>query len=343
MPINGKDLARQARLRYITDAMPGIRRRRRGRGFTYYAPSGEPLSDPAERRRIESLAIPPAWTDVWICPLPHGHLQATGRDSKGRKQYRYHPEWNELARQSNFDRLLEFGRKLPEIRRQADVDLRRHGLDRRKVVACVIALLDETQIRVGNEAYARENRSFGLTTLRRKHVKITSSKASLRFRGKSGIMHEVDLRQPRLVRVLNRCSQLPGQELFHYRSEEDGEYHPVDSEDVNLYIQETAGPQFSAKDFRTWAGTAAMAGLLCRTPAADSRRRRQRTLRHAYEEVAESLRNTVAVCRNHYVHPKLSQAYEDGRLPALCEGFQARRRRWYSTDEQLALYLLDRL
>ncbi len=343
MQTETRSLVRQARLRYVTDEMAGIRRCRRGRGFCYYSPTGRLITRAAERERIRALAIPPAWVDVWICPLPHGHLQATGRDAKGRKQYRYHPQWNERARQANFHSVLDFGRALPKIRRAVDNDLRRHATDQRRVVATVIALLDETLIRVGNVAYARENHSFGLTTLRRRHVKFSPATATFRFRGKGGAWHEVDVRQRRLVRALHRCCELPGQELFQYLDAKDGQFHPIDSEDVNAYIQEAAGPEFSAKDFRTWTGTALMAGMLCRATDATNGRQRQKALRQAYQQVAAALRNTVAVCRKHYVHPELPKAFDEGRLQPLCEEFQTRRRRWYSPDEQLALHLLERL
>lgn len=338
-----RTLARQVHLCYVTDAEPGIRRRRAGLGYSYYDRSGRRISEAAERRRIASLAIPPAWTDVWICPLPHGHLQATGRDAKGRKQYRYHPQWNELARQVNFGSLRGFGEILPRIRRQVDLDLSRRAMDKRKIVATVIALLDETLIRIGNESYVRENGSFGLTTLRRKHVIMTPTTATFRFRGKGGIVHEVDLRQRRLVRILHRCCEIPGQELFQYFDDVENEYRTVDSEDVNAYLREGADRQYSAKHFRTWTGTTLMAGLLYRTPVGTNKRFRQRVVREAYQQVADQLRNTVAVCRKHYVHPELTRRFIENRFRSLCDDFQPRRRRWYSTDEQLALHILARL
>jgi DNA topoisomerase I len=343
MQNEAQKLARQAHLRYVTDAAPGIRRRRAGTGYSYYDHSGRRITDAAERRRIDSLAIPPAWTAVWICPLPHGHLQATGRDAKGRKQYRYHPRWNELARQASFGSLHGFGELLPRIRRRVNLDLSRQAMDKRKIVATVIALLDETLIRVGNESYARDNGSFGLTTLRRRHVKMTPTTATFRFRGKSGIVHEVDLRERRLVRILHRCCEIPGQELFQYFDDVENEYHTVDSQDVNEYLRDAADPQYSAKNFRTWTGTTLMAGLLYRTPVVTNKRLRQRTLRQAYQQVADQLHNTVAVCRKHYVHPELTLRFIEDQFPSLCDGFQPRRRRWYSSDEQLTLYILERL
>jgi DNA topoisomerase I len=343
MQNEAQTLARQAHLRYVTDAAPGIRRRRAGTGFSYYDRCGQRITDAAERRRIESLAIPPAWTDVWICPLPHGHLQATGRDAKGRKQYRYHSRWNELARLTNFGSLRGFGELLPKIRRRVDLDLSRRAMDKRKIVATVIALLDETLIRVGNESYVRENGSFGLTTLRQRHVRMTPTTATFRFRGKGGIVHEVDLHERRLVRILHRCCELPGQELFQYFDDIENEHRTVDSEDVNEYLRDAAERQYSAKNFRTWTGTALMAGLLYRTPAVSQKRLRQGILREAYQQVADQLHNTVAVCRKHYVHPELALRFIEDDFQSLCDGFQPRRRRWYSGNEQLALYILERL
>jgi DNA topoisomerase-1 len=246
--------ARLAGLRHVADAKPGIRRRRRGKGFSYLDPAGQPLRDPRERRRIEGLAVPPAWTEVWICPLANGHLQATGRDARGRKQYRYHPDWRAVRDETKFGRMVAFGEALPRLRARLDRDLALPGLPREKVLAAVVKLLETTLIRVGNEEYARENDSFGLTTMRSRHVDIAGATLRFRFRGKSGKEHEVAISDRRLARVVRACRELPGHELFQYL-DESGERQAVDSADVNEYLRDVTGEDFTAKDFRTWGGT----------------------------------------------------------------------------------------
>ena len=303
--------ARAAGLRYVTDEQAGITRRRRGRGFQYLAPDGRTIADRAERARIDSLAIPPAWTDVWICASPKGHIQATGRDARGRKQYRYHPRWREVRDETKYHRLAAFARALPRIRRQVDRDLRRRALSRERVVATVVRLLDETTIRVGNDEYARENRSFGLTTLRDRHVDVRGDRLRFRFRGKSGRVHEVEVEDPRVARVVRRCEDLPGQDLFQYVNE-DGEPVDVTSDDVNDYIRAAAGDEFTAKDFRTWTGTVLAAWTLDELGGTEGAPKKQ--LVSAIEAVAEELGNTPAVCRACYVHPDVIDAHLDGTL-----------------------------
>jgi DNA topoisomerase-1 len=315
--------ARAAGLTYTRDDKPGIRRVRAGHAFRYLTANGRPVK-PRYLNRIRSLAIPPAWTDVWICPNPRGHLQATGRDARGRKQYRYHPRWREIRDGTKYGRMTAFGRALPAIRRRTETDLRRPGLPRPKVLAAVVKLLEKTFIRVGNVEYARDNRSFGLTTMRDGLVKISRSRVRFIFRGKSGVAHELDLDDRRLARIVRQCRDLPGQELFQYRDEE-GAVVDVGSADVNAYLKDVTGEDFTSKDFRTWAGTVLAATLLRACEAADSRlrprasarqaaARAKRNILSAIDQVAKRLGNTRAVCRTSYVHPAVIDAYLDGSM-----------------------------
>jgi DNA topoisomerase I len=303
--------AEEAGLRYVTDERPGIRRLRAGRGFRYLNPDGSALTDRHRLDWIRSLAIPPAWTDVWICADQRGHLQATGRDARGRKVYRYHPRWRQVRDEMKYERLIAFGRALPAIRRRVKRDLRLRGLKRDRVLALVIELLERTALRVGNEEYARENRSFGLTTLRGRHVTVASSGVRFRFRGKGGKAHEASVDDPRVARIVRRLQHLPGQELFQY-VDEDGKVRGVGSEDVNAYLRQITGEDFSAKDFRTWAGTVAAARELSTAGEASSEREAKRRVVAAMDHVAEQLGNTRAVSRNAYVHPSIVEGYMDG-------------------------------
>ena len=305
--------ARVGGLRYSDDSEPGIRRRRAGRGFSYVGPDGDLIRDPDVKARIRALAIPPAWTDVWICPAENGHVQATGRDARGRKQHRYHPRWSARRGEMKFDRMLAFAAALPKIRERCDHDLALRGVPREKVLATVVRLLELTLIRVGNDEYARLNRSFGLTTLRDRHANVEGTSIRFRFRGKSGKPHEVGLRDRRLATVVKRCQDLPGQELFQYL-DEDGEVHDVGSADVNDYLREISGKDFTAKDFRTWAGTVlAFRALRALEPAATEGATR-RNVTSAMRDTADRLGNTPAVARNSYVHPAVIEAYLDGRI-----------------------------
>jgi DNA topoisomerase-1 len=306
--------AKVAGLRYVHDDRPGIRRVRRGKGFRYLAPDGSVARDPETLQRIRSLAIPPAWTDVWICPLAQGHIQATGRDARGRKQYRYHPRWREARDETKYDRMVAFGLALPKIRARVEADLALPGLPRPKVLAGVVRLLETTHIRVGNEEYARANGSFGLTTLRNGHVRVAGATLRFCFRGKSGIRHAVDLHDRRLARLVRRCQDLPGEELFQYL-DDDGAPRDIDSDDVNAYLQEVAGAEFTAKDFRTWAGTVLAAWELRQCEPCTCKTQGQRRVVAAVEAVARRLGNTRAVCRKCYVHPAVIDAYLDGTLP----------------------------
>ena len=301
----------RAGLVYVTDGVAGISRRRAGAGWTYYAPSGERIQDAAARRRLDSLAIPPGWTEVWICPDPEGHIQATARDARGRKQYRYHPSYREARDQSKFRRMLEFSEALPRLRERMERDLRSANLGRHQLLATVVRLLDRTLIRVGNDEYARANRSFGLTTLRRRHVSVKGSTLRFSFRGKSGIEHSIAINDLRLAHIVQRCRDLPGQEMFQY-VDAFGRRQSVTSDDVNAYLREISGRDITAKDFRTWGGTM-LAALELRTMGpASSRREADRNIIRVIDAVAERLGNTRTVCRKYYVHPGLLEAYHLG-------------------------------
>ncbi len=303
--------AKAAGLRHVTDSRPGIRRKRAGRGFSYVGLDGKPIRDRDEIRRIKALVIPPAWTDVWICPKPNGHMQATGRDAKGRKQYRYHPRYREVRDETKFDRMLAFSDVLPAIRVRVERDLLREGLPREKVLATVVRLLEKTLIRIGSDTYAKENRSFGLTTLRRRHVEVSGSKLTFEFRGKSGVEHSVAITDRRLASIVQHCQTLPGQELFQYL-DDDGRRQDVDSGDINSYLREITGQDFTAKDFRTWAGTMYAATALRDMGPAETQREIQANIVRAVDLVAERLGNTREVCRKYYVHPRVIEAYHKG-------------------------------
>ncbi len=305
--------AEAAGLRYVSDTGPGITRRRAGKHFSYLGIDGVPIRDRVELERIKGLGIPPAWTDVWICPDPRGHLQATGRDAKGRKQYRYHPRWREIRDETKYSRMMAFGRALPRIRARTHHDLTRRGLPREKVLATVVRLLEATLIRVGNEEYARTNESFGLTTMRDDHVDVQDSKIRFHFRGKSGVEHTVDVKDRRLAGVVRRSQDLPGQELFQY-IDEDGERQTIDSGDVNEYLREITGEDFTAKDFRTWAGTVLAAQALQEFGEFDSEAHAKRNVVAAIEAVASRLGNTRAISRKSYVHPAIIEEYMDGSM-----------------------------
>ena len=297
-----------AGLRYVTDGARGIHRQRAGSGWIYFGPGGSPIRDAAVRKRLNALAIPPAWTDVWICPDPDGHIQATARDARGRKQYRYHPSYRAARDRSKFRRMLEFSEVLPRLRERIERDLRAPDLSRRQLLATVLRLLDRTLIRVGNDEYARDNRSYGLTTLRRRHVRIEGARLRFDFRGKSGVEHTVSISDPRLARIIQRCRDLPGQDLFQYLDAA-GKRQDISSDDVNAYLRELTGRDVTAKDFRTWGGTMLAAVELRRMGAAASRREADRNIIQAVDAVAAQLGNTRAVCRKYYVHPALLGAY----------------------------------
>jgi len=304
--------AKAARLRYVTDTRPGIRREPRGDGFAYVAPDGTEVTDEDTLARIRSLAIPPAWTDVWICRMANGHLQATGRDQKGRKQYRYHARWRTVRDETKYSRLAAFAHALPTIRRRVEEDLARPGLSRERVLATVVRFLETTLIRIGNDEYARSNGHYGLTTLHNKHAVVKGSTIQFRFTGKSGKRHEVKLQDRRLAKIVRRCQDLPGQELFEY-PDEAGVYRDVGSADVNDYLREISGEDFTAKDFRTWAGTVLAARALYDVGPAETKTEARRNIAAAVQQVADRLGNTPAICRKSYIHPEIIRAYEDGQ------------------------------
>ncbi|RWR08287.1 DNA topoisomerase IB [Sinirhodobacter populi] len=313
----------QADLIYVSDTEPGYRRQRAGKGFLYRDGQGEVVRDGNVLARIRALAIPPAWTDVWICPDPAGHLQATGRDDRGRKQYCYHPDWTVRRGAAKFSGLTAFARALPKLRRQLDQDLRRHGLPRARVVASVVRLLDETLMRVGNEAYRRDNRSFGLTTLRSRHLEVEGSRLRFSFTGKSGRKWRLKLSDRRIASVVRAIQELPGQRLFQYL-DEDGGRHDIRSQDVNDYIRAAAGPDFTSKHFRTWGATVAAALALGATDLPGPKREQARALNAVLDDVAGMLRNTRAVCRSGYVHPAVIDAWAQGRLGAEMKAIRRR-------------------
>lgn len=307
------ETAKAAGLRYVTDASPGIWRKRVGKNFRYIGPDGKPISDPTELQRIKSLGIPPAWTNVWICTKPNGHIQATGRDAKGRKQYRYHPRWREVRDETKYDRMIVFAENLPGLRKRIAHDLSLSGLPREKLLATLVRLLDTTLIRVGNEEYARENNSYGLTTMRNEHVDVSGAKVEFHFRGKSGKEHVIDVKDRQLAKIVRRCQELPGHELFEYIDEK-GELRRVESSDVNDYLQEVTGQSFTAKDFRTWGGTVVVTRSLQEIGGFDTQTQAKKNVVQAIKEAAQDLGNTPAICRKCYVHPAITDAYMNGSL-----------------------------
>lgn len=328
--------AHEAGLRYVVPRGPGIKRRRAGTGFVYLDPNGTPIRDPQILGRIRSLVIPPAWRSVWICPSPSGHIQAIGRDVKGRKQYRYHPEYRAARDLAKFDRMHAFGKILPRIRRTVGRDLRRKGMPKRKVLAAVVKLLETTFIRIGNEEYVEENGSFGLTTLRNQHVEVLGGLLKFRFRGKSGQQHEIKLEDKRLARIIRRCKDIPGSSLFEYIDQE-GKPQSLESGDVNEYLGSITRGEFTAKDFRTWGGTCLAAEfLLAQLPETDSPTKT--ALVEVVKSVACKLGNKPATCRKYYIHPIILETFEAGTLRSFAEKFKDSRSNYLS--EQLVLSLL---
>ena len=322
-----KAAAKAAHLRYVSDRRPGIRRVRASHGFRYIDPKGHTITDEETIARIHKLAIPPAYEDVWICPDPNGHLQAVGRDARGRKQYRYHPRWRAVRDEAKYTKMLVFGRVLPAIRERVDHDLSRQGLPREKVLAAIVRLLETTLMRVGNEEYAKANKSFGLTTLRKKrHVRVEGGALHFDFRGKHGIEHHIDLKDRRLAAIVRRLQDLPGQELFHFTDHE-GVTHPISSHDVNEYLRDISGEEITAKDFRTWAATNLAALALHELQEFDTKAAAKKNVLRAVEAVSKTLGNTPAICRKCYIHPAIFDGYLDG---SLLEGLKRR------ADDRLA-------
>ncbi|MGG5822601.1 DNA topoisomerase IB [Falsiroseomonas sp. HW251] len=311
--VDPRDAAAEAGLRYVSDEGPGIARQPAGKAFSYRLPKGGAVKDKATLERIRSLAIPPAWTEVWICPHPDGHIQATGRDARGRKQYRYHPRWREVRDAAKYEHLLEFARALPAIRERLTADMARSGLPREKVLATVVHLLETTLIRVGNDEYAAKNGSYGLTTLKDRHVKVEGGELRFAFKGKSGKTWRLGIKDRRVARIVRACQELPGQELFQYLDEA-GETRDVTSADVNAYLREITGRDITAKDFRTWAGTVLAALALREFERVDSQAAAKRNIRAAIERVSARLGNTPTICRKCYVHPAVLEGYLGGSL-----------------------------
>ena len=325
-------------LHYVDDSQPGLRRKVLRGHFAYFDTDGQRIKDPAEIKRINALVIPPAYTDVWICADPRGHLQATGRDARGRKQYRYHPRWREIRDEDKYSRMIAFGKILPKVRRQLEVHLAAPGLDRNKVMAAVISLLDSTLIRVGNSQYARDNKSYGLTTLRNRHVEVKGSNIAFQFRGKSGVEHQVTIKDRRLAGIVKRCMELPGQNLFQYLDEH-GQRHTVSSHDVNDYLQQLTGSDFTAKDYRTWAGSALALAMLRELHWEPEPQAKQHIV-DMVKAVARQLGNTPAVCRRCYIHPKVLEHFVLGELAKLPK---PRQRKGLRMEEVALATFLERL
>lgn len=336
--LQARQAASSAGLVYVSDEEPGIARRRAGKGFSYRLPDGHPVRDAQTLQRIRQLAIPPAYTEVWICTKPNGHVQATGRDARRRKQYRYHPDWAQVRGDGKFERIMAFGQALPRLRRRLRRDLALPGYPRDKVLAMVVALMAETLVRVGNAEYARSNRSYGLTTLRNRHLEfVKGGRARLKFRGKGGQEHDIEVDDARLVKLIRGCQQLPGQALFQYR-DDDGQLQPVDSGEVNDYLREAMGESFTAKDFRTWGGTRAALQRLAQLPLPEpsSERALKQAQNTVIREVADALGNTPAVCRKAYIDPCVFDGWRGGELHGLCERVSGERQWDLATLNYLA-------
>lgn len=313
--IGPAESAKAAGLRYVSDTMPGIRRAKSGKGFRYINAEGKPVHDKETLARIKSLVIPPAWKDVWICSNPKGHLQVTGRDARGRKQSRYHPHWRSVRDETKYERMIFFGAALPDIRERVEEDLKIPGLPQSKVLATIVHLMETTLIRVGNEEYARQNKSYGLTTMRNKHVDVDGATVTFHFQGKSGVKHTVDINDRRIARIVQRCQDIPGYELFQY-VDKDGTHHSVDSADVNEYLREIANQDFTAKDFRTWAGSLLTCMTLRALEAYKSEKEATKNIVQTIKTVAARLGNTPSVCRKCYVHPAVLEWYMSGKIVA---------------------------
>ncbi|MFY9983974.1 MAG: DNA topoisomerase IB [Chthoniobacterales bacterium] len=338
-----RQAAVSAGLRYVSDSSPGIKRKRKQSNFVYYDREGKRIRGLPQLKRIRSLVIPPAWEKVWICPLVNGHLQVTGFDNRGRKQYKYHPDWRSVRDEAKFERLLAFAEILPQIRDRVDKDLRRPELSREKVLATVVRLLEVSLIRIGNEEYAKENRSFGLTTMRNRHAEIEGATVRFQFRGKSGKKHQVEVSDRRVARILQKCQDLPGQHLFEYLDSA-GQVVPIASEDVNEYLKGITGQPFTAKDFRTWAGTVLAALALSKLEEVDSEAAAKKNIVTAVEAVARLLGNTAAICRKCYIHPVITSSYLDGTLARTlrrkADSQLARHLHYLKPEEAVVLALL---
>lgn len=326
-----EEAAQEAGLRYVSDEQPGYTRKKKGDDFEFFDTKGKPITDETRLLRIRRLAIPPAYSDVWICPTANGHIQATGRDARGRKQYRYHEKWREARDETKYDKMLIFGAALPKIRKRVEQDLALPGLPKNKVLATIVSIMERTFIRIGNEEYARTNNSYGLTTMRNRHVNVKGQKVRFKFRGKSGINHEVEVADRRLARIVKKTQDLPGQQLFAYLCD-DGTVEEISSQDVNDYLREITGEDFTAKDFRTWAGTVLAAVALNAVEPFETKKQAQANVKTAIAAVSKILGNTPAVCRKCYVHPAVLETYLNG---SMIEGLKRK------TEEALAQNLPD--
>jgi DNA topoisomerase I len=338
-----KVAAKVAGLRYVVDSDPGIYRRKRGKGFVFVDSDGKQIRERKTLKRIDALKIPPAWNDVWICSSPNGHLQCTGRDARRRKQYLYHEDFAKVRNETKFERMRVFGRKLPLIRKKIAAHLKKQGLPRERVLATLLALMDKTMIRVGNEEYAKSNQSYGLTTLRDRHVKVRGTNIQFNFRGKSGKDHDISIDDPTLAKVVRKCQELPGQELFLYKDEL-GNLSPIDSSDVNNYLREISGEEFTAKDFRTWGGSVKAMRTLLNLGPCDSEREQKKRMTQAVREAAEQLGNTLAICRQYYVHPCIFEHFPTGWLHETCKKLESKKAansRGLKADEKIFLGFLD--
>ncbi|HUR60298.1 MAG TPA: DNA topoisomerase IB [Opitutaceae bacterium] len=342
---DGKAAAQSAGLRYVNDSDSGITRTRAGKNFAYHNPAGRRVSDRATLARITRLAIPPAWTEVWICPQADGHIQATGRDARGRKQYRYHTDWRSARDETKYERMFAFGRALPRIRGQVARDIARRGLGREKVLATMVRLLEATLVRVGNDEYARDNGSFGLSTMKDKHAAVSGQRVQFRFKGKSGRHHRIELRDPRIARIVRAVQDLPGQDLFQYVDEQ-GRTRDIKSDDVNEYLRRIAGGEFSAKDFRTWAGTVLAAVMLQQCAKCTSKTKAKQNIVQAIAQVAAHLGNTPAVCRKCYIHPLVLESYLTGATVKLTRAaaaeFRTERPALSATERAVIAFLQQR-
>lgn len=337
-PENPEQSAANSNLRYVTDSSPGFSRHRAGTGFFYRDHQGNKVTDGAIIARIRALAIPPAWNDVWIARVANAHLQATGRDARGRKQYRYHPKWTEVRERSKYEHVVNFANSLPQIRKRVDADLRKAGLPREKVLAAIVRLLETSLIRVGNNQYAKQNKSYGLTTMRDRHASLTDNTLTFSFSGKSGVEHEITLTDKRLVKIVRACQDLPGQQLFQY-VDDDGSRQSIDSADVNAYLREISGEEFTAKDFRTWAGTKLAAEALSDLGLDPDEMSAKSNVVAAIENVAKQLGNTPAICRKCYVHPAVIEAYLAGDTLSTVK--QRLKKNQVKTDSALDLEVLS--
>ncbi|MFC6999865.1 DNA topoisomerase IB [Rufibacter roseus] len=336
------DVARQAGLRYIPDTKPGLSRRQKGKKFEFFDAKGEKITDEKVLERINKLVIPPAWTDVWICPSPNGHIQATGRDDKGRKQYLYHAQWQEARSLTKFGKMLAFGKALPKIREQVEKDLRLKKLEKRKVLAVVVELLDNSFIRIGNRHYAKSNKSYGLTTLRDRHVKVEGDNLRIEFVGKKGVKHEISIKDRRLARLVKQCQDIPGYDLFQYY-DEDGDRQPIESGDVNDYLRELCQDDFTAKDFRTWGGTVMMVECLEQIIDENPEIEKEKSVKEAAKLVAKELGNTPTVCSKYYIHPEIVSLFKDDKLVEYLRKHDAKKRKvnpYLSRTEEFVIEML---